>query len=152
MIAPCELDRVESLLFGELPAAEASEVRAHLDHCADCAREWQSLQHTRSALTGAPRRQPERIGHLYPAISRKLQARRSVRRQLSGMALTFASLCAVVLLSHGTMGTARTLEIFSDTCARQCTEPAICEVPSEQDEIAALEQRFAACLIATPAQ
>ncbi|MDQ3264013.1 MAG: zf-HC2 domain-containing protein [Myxococcota bacterium] len=152
MIAPCELDRVESLLFGELPAREAAEVRAHLGHCADCAREWQSLQCTRSELSGSPRRQPERIGHLYPAIAQKLQARRSVRRQLSGMALTFASLCAVVLISNGSMGSTNALEVFSDTCARQCTEPAICELPSEQDEIAALEQRFAACLIATPVQ
>jgi len=143
-MSPCDFERLEALLFGELPSREAARVRSHLGSCPECAAEWDALRLTRDQLGGPQRRAPERIAHLYPPIAQRLQARRSVRRQLGAMALSFASLCAVVILSNGTVIHTHATEGEEDSCARQC-------VDYTAEEIAALEQRFSACLIATPA-
>lgn len=47
--------RLQELLDGALPAGEARALRAHLDACASCAREFAGLSSVAAALAAAPR-------------------------------------------------------------------------------------------------
>jgi hypothetical protein len=66
----CVVDRLSAFLDGDLPAIEASTVRAHLDGCADCSRaaaEMSALVQTARTLD-----HPEPPLSLWPAIEGQL--------------------------------------------------------------------------------
>lgn len=143
----CDLDTIEALALGELSAEDAAIAASHLAGCPSCTEELTTLRGLRLAVAGAHRRVPERTSHLFPLIAERTRARRTVRRQLAGMALTFASLAAVIAVSLPSAPAAA--HHTASSCGRQCVEPDVCEA-SALDDVALLEERFAACLIATP--
>lgn len=146
-MSACDVETLESLVVGELSASRAQQTLHHVKACAPCEATLRSLRDTRAALAGVHRRTPERTAHLFPAIAERTQARRTVRRQLAAVALTFASLTAVILLSLPAPEAGARHSVFP--CARQCVEPDSCE-GSTLDAVAQLEEQFAACLVATP--
>lgn len=68
-----------SALSGTLPAADAASVQSHLETCADCRREWTSLQETLATLDRLPAAEPS--PHLRTAFQAMLaEAKREAAR------------------------------------------------------------------------
>lgn len=149
-MSACDLDALESVALGNLSGRDSAPVLAHASQCPGCGAELALLRRTRSAFAGPHRRVPERVAHLYPAIAERTAARRTVRRQLAGMALTFASLAVVIGLTLPPQHPPSRWGLGGGSaCSRQCVEREFCEA-SLSDELALLEEQFAACLIVTP--
>lgn len=98
-------ETLEPLLDGELPAAAADAAREHLAGCAECAREWRTLQRLWEALEAANEVAPS-TGFVERTVRSALAARDSApplpswvfwRWSRPRWTLAAASLCAVVL-------------------------------------------------------
>jgi hypothetical protein len=74
-------ERLSAFVDGELPAAEAGAVAAHLEACAACADRLRTLQRALALLAEAPRLRPEE------SIASRVMHRLDVERRSAGLAL-----------------------------------------------------------------
>jgi hypothetical protein len=78
----CDPDRLEALVYGELPPADAAAAEQHTATCADCAGELAWLRAERAAMTARAEREPPLPPRLWRAIEERVAKQATVRRPL----------------------------------------------------------------------
>jgi anti-sigma factor RsiW len=159
----CPEQDLDALLAGELAPAEATRVRAHAEGCAACTQALAWLKMERGWMAQRARRMPSRPALNFEALQVRLAsaparapapALRPFLGQLAAwaasgkMALGAVAAMALLLLHTAQMSPASSLE-ESWTQDALASGLLACEDTSSQ-EVAAMEARFEACLIASP--
>ncbi|ADO68284.1 anti-sigma factor family protein [Stigmatella aurantiaca] len=163
MSPPCREQDLDALLAGELPSGEAERVRAHAEGCAACAHALSWMKLERSWMTQRARRMPSRPALNFETLQARLgtaparpappEPRPSPRRTWSWsspgkMALGAAAAVAFLALNMARLPPASSID-ESWTQEALASGLLACEDTSSQ-EVAAMEARFGACLIASP--
>ena len=162
MSAACDLERLESLAFDELPLDQVRRALEHAAACGPCGLELAALRRERANFHARAAAQPAlpRL-ELFAKVEGAAKARalkRQVRRELAAFALCAASLLCVVGLSARSAREVAPMRASVDRMepctssegprySRACGAMA----SMSQDEISRLDADFGACLVATPA-
>ncbi len=95
-----ESRRLQDFLDGELPASEAAAFRAHLEGCADCARELAQYRRLVVALEAAPLFEPraELAGRI---LDRVLPGRVRRRHRIAVLGWSYAAVFAALASAFG---------------------------------------------------
>jgi anti-sigma factor RsiW len=165
----CREQELDMLLAEELSPADAERVRAHVEGCAACTHALAWLRLERGWMAQRARRLPARPALDFSALEARLAAanpaprpvaepRRAVRStphrgQWShrGM-MAMGAAAAVVFMVCGVVQV-RPVNSFEESWSQEVLASGLllaCVDPSGE-AVAALEDRFGACLIATPA-
>jgi anti-sigma factor RsiW len=175
MSLACRELELDGLLAGELSAAEAERVRAHAEGCAACQHKLSWLKLERGWMAQRARRPEARPALDFSAVQARLKAQAagvrapqaSVGRARPGRAaprrgewsqrgmLAVGAAAAVALLLFGTGQPGSPVpysaeepwssqEVLASGLLQACVDPS-------GEAVAALEDRFGACLIASPA-
>jgi anti-sigma factor RsiW len=155
MSHPCQQSELDALLAGELSPEQEERVRAHAEGCAACARELAWLRMERGWMAQRARRTPPRAALDFSALEARLRppALRGARWAHRGkMAMGAAAAMAFMAFSLLSARPIASLEdpllgdgLSSAAAVNACVDPF-------GDAVALHEARFAACLLATPAQ
>jgi hypothetical protein len=96
-------EKMVDLIYGELPAGEASEVRGHIDGCQDCRFAFEALSGTRRLMQMLREEKPPAAGEakLVEAARRAAEAAPGRRRLLSSGAWKVSLLAASLLVVGG---------------------------------------------------
>lgn len=166
MIAPCQPEQLEAFARGQLPPAEADAVRAHLGACEGCARELAWLRTERELLQARARAKEPHPVHA-AMLRRSLEARLARERPapnrlwrdrapFAGRAM-LSAFAAVLLafvtasLPSGNSGVSIGIAQAAGSSCVSMEVAGFCPPPSEPQELmAAVEDQFDACLVATP--
>lgn len=163
MNSHCPEQDLDALVAGELSPPEAGRVRAHAETCAACTQALAWLKLERGWMTQRARRMPERPALNFEALQARLEAaparpvapaprtspRWRERWAATGkMALGAAAAAAFLIINMSQMPPAASLE-------ESWTQDALASgllacVDTSSQEVAAMEARFGACLIASP--
>ncbi|SEM20802.1 Putative zinc-finger [Stigmatella aurantiaca] len=157
----CPEQDLDALLAGELSPAEAGRVRAHAEACAACTQALAWLKLERGWMAQRARRMPARPALNFEALQARLEAAPArppaprTSPQWVGfwaatgkMALGAAAAVAFLVINMTQMPPAASIE-ESWTQDALASGLLACEDTSSQ-EVAAMEARFGACLIASP--
>jgi anti-sigma factor RsiW len=172
MSLACREQELDALLAGELSPADAERVRAHTEGCAACTHALAWLKLERGWMNQRARRKPERPSLSFEALEARLAAakaparpapvavprrseratpRRSDWSYRGVMALGAAAAVAFIFFGVGQqvrpMNSPEELwsqEVLASGLLQACVDPS-------GEAVAALEDRFNACLIASPA-
>lgn len=163
MSLACREQELDALLAGELSLADTERVRAHIEGCAACTHALAWLKLERGWMTQRARRVPARPALSFEALEARLaaakqaparpeSARRSNWSYRGVMALGAAA--AMAFIVFGVVQArpvnapeelwSRSQDVLASGLVQACVDPS-------GDAVAALEDRFSACLIATPA-
>ncbi|MDC0712310.1 zf-HC2 domain-containing protein [Stigmatella sp. ncwal1] len=163
MSPPCREQDLDALLAEELSPAEAERVRTHAEGCASCAHSLSWMKLERGWMTQRARRMPSRPALNFEALQARLATAPArpappERRPAPGrtwswsspgkMALGVAAAVAFLAVNLTRMPPASSIE-ESWTQEALASGMLACEDTSSQ-EVAAMEARFGACLIASP--
>ncbi|WP_224247582.1 anti-sigma factor family protein [Hyalangium gracile] len=167
----CREQELDLLLAGELSPTDAERVRAHAEGCAACAHALAWLKLERGWMAQRARRMPARPALNFAALEARLAAkngapaprpmaepRRAVRSEprrphwshRGMMAMGAAAAVAFITFGLAQVRPAHSLEepwsqeVLASGLLQACVDPS-------GEAVAALEDRFSACLIATPA-
>ncbi|SEU02326.1 anti-sigma factor family protein [Stigmatella erecta] len=156
----CPEQDLDALLAGELSPAEAGRVRTHAETCATCAQALAWLKLERGWMAQRARRMPARPALNFEALQARLESAPTRPREprtsprwagfwaaTGKMALGAAAAVAFLVL-HTQLSPAASIE-ESWTQDALASGLLACEDTSSQ-EVAAMEARFGACLIASP--
>jgi anti-sigma factor RsiW len=170
MSAACREQVLDALLAGELSAAEAERVRAHAESCAACQHALSWLKLERGWMAQRARRPSARPALDFSAVQARLEAKSASTTRPSarpvrdapprthwshrGMVVMGAAAAVAFLLFGGGQPVSPSSysgeEIWSSQEVLVSGLPQACMDPSGE-AVAATEDRFGACLIATPA-
>ena len=170
----CREQDLAALLAGELALADAERVRAHTEACAACSHALAWLRLERGWMAQRARRMPERPALSFSALEARLAAakaparpvrapvamprrseratprRRSDWAQRAMMALGAVSAVAFIFFGVAQVRPVSSgeelwsQEVLASGLLQACVDPS-------GEAVAALEDRFSACLIASPA-
>ena len=174
MSLACREQELDALLAGELSRADAERVRAHAEGCAACTHALAWLKLERGWMTQRARRMPARASLSFEALEARLAAakqaparpestrvpeprraertpaRRSNWSYRGVMALGAAAAMAFIVFGVVQARPVNAPEelwsqdVLASGLVQACVDPS-------GEAVAALEDRFSACLIATPA-
>ncbi|MDY7230309.1 zf-HC2 domain-containing protein [Hyalangium rubrum] len=172
MSLACRELELDALLSEELSPAEAERVRAHVDGCAACQHALSWLKLERGWMTQRARRTPARPALDFSALQARLAApsptvppapikESRVRRALArrgewahGGKMVMGAAAAVAFFVFGVtpMRPVPSVdEVWSSQEVVLASGPVLACVDPSGEAVAALEDRFGACLIASPA-
>lgn len=161
MSMACRERELDALLAGELSAADAERVRAHAEACAACHHALAWLKLERGWMAQRARRMPARPTLSFAALEARLAAaprrpERATPPHRSGWShRTMMALGAAAAMAFVLFGVAQvrpvppgeplwSQEVLASGLLQACVDPS-------GEAVAALEDRFNACLIASPA-
>jgi len=164
MSLACREQELDALLAGELAPADAERVRAHTESCAACTHALAWLKLERGWMTQRARRGPARPALSFDALEARLAAapvavarhseratpRRSDWSYRGVMALGAAAAVAFIFFGVVQVRPVNSpeelwsQEVLASGLVQVCVDPS-------GEAVAALEDRFSACLIASPA-
>ncbi|HEX8705160.1 MAG TPA: zf-HC2 domain-containing protein [Myxococcaceae bacterium] len=162
----CREQELDALLAGELSPAEAERVRAHAESCAACQHSLSWLKLERGWMTQRARRSTGRPALDFSAVQARLAAKsaplpRPVRAapqrthwsQRGMLAMGAAAAVAFLLFGGGQPVSPAHYSVEEAWSSQEVLvsslPPACMDLSGEA--VAATEDRFGACLIATPA-
>jgi anti-sigma factor RsiW len=170
----CREQDLDALMAGELSLADAERVRAHAEACAACNHALAWLKLERGWMAQRARRMPARSALNFAALEARLAAasaparpvlapvavsrrseRTTPRRRSEWSQRTMMALGAVAAVAFIFFGVAQvrpvhsgevlwSQEVLASGLLQACVDPS-------GEAVAALEDRFNACLIASPA-
>jgi len=151
---PCPVDCLESWAKGELPAAAAAQVSAHVAGCPACAHEaaWMRLEH--ATFAERARRIAPRPALTFARLEARLRlpvrsSPRSSRGFRAAMGASAAIATLSVFLSVLASAPASLDEPMLPALAAERSTVAACVDPT-RDAVVLLEAHLGACLMATP--
>ena len=150
----CRAEDVEALLAGELGPAQQTEVQAHLEGCARCARERAWLEAERALFTQRALREAEPKA-LWRAVDARAhrsapRLRASAERwRCVGLGVAASLLMVVTFGPRGRSLSRPSRDPVSSSAGRSFADE-LGFSPDPQGGIATLEQQYGACLVATP--
>lgn len=167
----CREQELDMLLAEELSPADAERVRAHVEGCAACTHALAWLKLERGWMAQRARRMPARPALDFSALEARLaaaqqaprpvpvaeprRAERSTPRRAHwshrGM-MALGAAAAVVFMVCGVVQV-RPVNSFDDSWSQEVLASGLLQacVDPSGEAVAQLEDRFGACLIATPA-
>ncbi|MEM7315382.1 MAG: zf-HC2 domain-containing protein [Planctomycetota bacterium] len=142
----CEQISLElvGLLYDELDAVDARTIRAHLDECSDCRREWIELQESMSALDADAAQDGSQCRVDVAKIVDRLPPQRATGRWWKSVA-AIALACGAALLLAATAGVRLTLDENQVTVGWGASESDD-ENPGEDSQAALAAQQFLDCV------
>lgn len=165
-MSACRVGAIEAYVFGELDRAREAEVRAHVEACPRCARDFSALRAERALFTARARVEADRGAP--PNFADVLRRSRGERRRPWLRRALPASLClaaaAAITLFFATGGGNSNAPALSRTTAPRedlppefsCYEgePVTAENAAYvlDRAIVRLEDEYRACLLATPTE
>jgi anti-sigma factor RsiW len=172
MSLSCREQELDALLAGELSPADAERVRAHAQGCAACSHSVAWLKLERGWMAQRARRMPARPALDFSALQARLASsasarpapapvatpHRASRNPLRGqwshrgvMAMGAAAAVAFIIFGvtqarpvHSSSEVLWSQDVLVSGVLQACVDPS-------GEAVAALEDRFSACLIASPA-
>ncbi len=171
----CREQDLDALLAGELSLADAERVRAHAEACAACGHALAWLKLERGWMAQRARRMPERPALSFAALEARLAAAKAPARPVHAPVavprrpertaprrnsdwsqramMAMGAVGAVAFIFFGVAQQVRPVnsgeelwsqEVLASGLLQACVDPS-------GEAVAALEDRFSACLIASPA-
>lgn len=165
-MTPCLGEHLEGYVEGALPSAEAEAVFAHLRQCDRCTKEVSWLRTERRLLSDCSAREPVttfELGRVRRHVLRRVPQIQAIthRRQMkerafgAGRALLSASAAVVLAFVFASLPPRSEPLALASLAEADCMsrEIAFCGPPtSAHERVAAVEDAYDACLVATPRQ
>ena len=142
-MSPCNVEELEAHALGQLSSAGSASVLSHVAGCRACGRELSFLTAERAAFAARARADVAPLSALRRGVEARLWPQPAFRVPFFArwftpvLSAAVLAVAVLVALPHQGLGPAR-------SCGPGLA-PAICV-----DEVASLETRYGACLIATP--
>jgi hypothetical protein len=148
----CQADRIETLALGLLSPSEARGTQEHLSSCSACRKTFAAFLEERSWFVERQAREETPIRSLRAAVERRLETRRKdqVRPSWTWVATSAAFLVLALLTDRVRLPHRPDPAYVSQPCGNAAD--TVCESREvwHDGPIASAENRFGACLIATP--